>query len=142
VTIVDVNLLLYAYQADSPQHQGAASWLQALFTGEEIIGLSWITLWAFVRISTNPRAWPSPIPVTVVFKIIRDWLAQPGFLIIHPGPRHAALLEQLVTEARAAGPLVSDAALAALAIENGAVLASTDRDFSRFTNLRWVNPIP
>lgn len=142
MTIIDVNVLLYAYQAESPQHQAAASWLQALLAGEEIIGLSWITLWAFVRIGTNPRAWPSPIPVAVVFKIIRDWLAQPGVVIVHPGPRHAELLERLVTECRAHGPLVSDAAVAALAIENGAVLASTDRDFSRFTDLRWVNPVP
>jgi uncharacterized protein len=142
VTIVDVNVLLYAYQADSPQHQAAASWLQDLFAGDDIIGLSWITLWAFVRIGTNPRAWPSPIPVARVFEILRNWLAQPGIVIVQPGPRHAELLERLVTESRAYGPLVSDAAFAALAIENGAVLASTDRDFSRFPDLRWVNPVP
>lgn len=96
----------------------------------------------FVRISTNPKAWSFPIPVHAVFGLIRDWLAQPGDVIVHPGPRHAELLERLVTECRAAGPLVSDAVLAALAIENGAVLASTDRDFSRFPDLRWVNPVP
>jgi toxin-antitoxin system PIN domain toxin len=141
VTIVDVNVLLYAYQADSPQHQAAASWLQNLFAGEDVIALSWITLWAFVRIGTNPRAWPSAIPITRVFEIIRGWLAEPGVVIVHPGPRHAELFERLVTEARAGGSLVSDAALAALALENGAVLASTDRDFSRFTDLRWVNPV-
>jgi len=142
VTIVDASVLLYAYQADSPQHRVAASWLHDLFAGEDTIGLCWITLWAFVRIGTNPRAWPSPIPVGTVFEIIRDWLAQPGVVIVHPGPRHAELLERLVTQSRAAGSLVSDAALAALAVENGAVLASTDQDFSRFADLRWVNPVP
>jgi|SRR6185437_4963953 len=140
--VVDVNVLLYAYQADSPQHQAAADWLSALFAGDEIIGLPWMTLWAFLRISTNQRAWPSPMPVALAFKCVREWLAQSGVVIIHPGPRHAELLERLVTECRVAGALVSDAALAALAIENGAVLASTDRDFSRFHDLRWVNPVP
>jgi len=103
-----------------------------------MIGLSWLTLWAFIRISTNPRSWPSPVAAGAVFEVVRSWLAQPGVVIIHPSPRHLELLEQLVTEGQATGPLVSDAALAALAIENGAVLASTDRDFSRFPGLRWL----
>jgi toxin-antitoxin system PIN domain toxin len=142
VTIPDVNLLLYACEADAPQHSAAVSWMEQLFAGSDVIGLPWITLWAFVRLSTNPRVWPIPMPPAMAFQHIRNWLAQPGVVIVHPGPRHAELLERLVTEARASGPLVSDAVIAALAIENGAVLASTDRDFSRFTDLRWVNPVP
>jgi toxin-antitoxin system PIN domain toxin len=142
MTILDVNLLLYAYEADSPQHPAAISWLEQLFAGSDVIGLAWITLWAFVRLSTNPRVWPKPMSATAAFQHIRDWLAVPGVVIVQPGPRHLELLERLVSENRAAGPLVSDAALAALAIENGAVLASTDRDFSRFPDLRWVNPVP
>lgn len=134
--------MLYASELDSPRQQAAASWLKELFAGNDTIGLPWSTLWAFVRLSTNPRVWPTPMPAVVAFRHVREWLAQPGVIILHPGPRHAELLERLVTEGRAAGALVSDAALAALAIQNGAVLASTDRDFSRFPNLRWVNPIP
>lgn len=139
--IIDVNVLLYAYQADSPQHRAAKEWLENLFAGEEIIGIPWVTLWAFLRISTNPRAWPSPMPAETALQHIHEWLTQPGVIAVNPGPRHLELLERLVTEDRATGPLVSDAALAAMAIENGAVLASTDRDFSRFTQLRWINPI-
>jgi uncharacterized protein len=142
VTIVDVNLLLYASQADAPQHRAALAWLRDLFAGSDQIGLPWITLWAFVRLSTNSRVWPQPMPVETAFEHIREWLSQPGVVIVQPGPRHAELLERLVIENRAIGALVSDAVLAALALENGAVLASTDRDFSRFPNLRWVNPIP
>ncbi len=142
MTIVDVNVLLYACQADSPQHPAAASWLEQLFAGWDVIGLAWITLWAFVRLTTSPRVWPRPMAAAKAFQQIRDWLAQPGVVIVNPGPRHAELLERLVTENRAAGPLVTDAVLAALTIENGAVLASTDQDFSRFKDLRWINPVP
>jgi len=141
VIIVDANILVYAYNADAPQHAAAASWLDDLFGGPEIIGLPWMTLWAFLRIVTSPRLWPNPKSAQEAFQIVREWLAQPGVFIIHPGQRHVELLERLVTEHRAAGPLVSDAALAALALENGAVLASTDRDFSRFPDLRWGNPL-
>lgn len=126
---------------DSPRQHAAASWLKELFAGNDTIGLPWTTLWAFIRLSTNPRVWPTPMPVAVAFRHVREWLAQPGVVIIHPGPRHAELLERVVNEGRATGALVSDAVLAALAIENGATLASTDRDFSRFTQLRWINPI-
>jgi toxin-antitoxin system PIN domain toxin len=141
LTIVDVNLLLYASEMDSPHQHAAASWLKELFAGNDTIGLPWITLWAFVRLSTNPRVWPTPMPIAVAFRHVREWLAQPGVVTVHPGPRHAELLERVANEGRATGALVSDAVLAALAIENGATLASTDRDFSRFTELRWINPI-
>ena len=140
--LLDANILLYAYNADSPQQEAAARWLEELLGGTEVIGLPWTTLWAFLRICTNPRVWPNPKSAPEAFQIVREWLAQPGVILVHPGLRHAELLERFVTEHRAAGPLVSDAALAALAFENGAVLASTDRDFSRFAGLRWVNPLP
>ena len=142
MTILDANILLYAYNKDAPNHAAAARWLKLLFNGSEAIGLPWITLWAFLRISTNPRVWAKPKPAKEAFEIVRDWLAMPGVIVLQPGPRHVELLERLVIENRAAGPLTTDAALAALAIENGATLASTDRDFSRFSDLRWVNPLP
>lgn len=141
MTIIDVNLLFYAYQEDFPQHAPAAAWLKQLFAGPETVGLAWTTLWAFVRLSTSPRVLPKPMTGAAAFDQIRNWLSQPGVVIIHPGPHHMELLERLVTESNAAGPLVSDAVLAALALEHNATLASTDRDFSRFGNLRWINPI-
>ena len=106
-----------------------------------MVGLPWITVWAFLRLVTNVRVWPKPISVDDAFAAIHEWLARPNLAIIHPGARHIELLEKLVRDGNASGSLASDAALAALALENGATLASTDRDFSRFPGLRWVNPL-
>ncbi len=142
MTIIDANVLLYAYNADAPQHGVAMAWLEALFQSEETIGLPWATLWAFLRISTNQRVWPNPMPIERAFGLIRAWLAEPGVSILHPGPRHAEILERLLSESRASGAMVSDAVMAALALEYGATLASSDRDFSRFPGIRWVNPVP
>jgi len=141
MTIIDANVLLYAYNADAPQQSAAARWLKELLESGEAVALPWVTVWAFVRICTNSRIWDKPRPAREAFAIINEWLAQPGVTILQPGPRHAELLELLVIEHGAIGPLVTDAVLAALAIENGAVLASTDQDFRRFQGLRWINPL-
>jgi uncharacterized protein len=141
MTILDANILIYAYNEDAPQHRAVAEWLQQLFNSPEMIGFPWTTLWAFLRISTNARAWPKPVSVDDAFAAVHEWLDRPNVAIVHPGPQHPELLERLVREGGASGPLVSDAALAALALENGAALASTDRDFSRFPGLRWVYPL-
>lgn len=139
--IVDANLLLYAYNADAPQQTAAARYLTGLFDGGEAVALPWLTICAFVRIATNARLWANPLPPQRVFAIIDEWLAQPGVIVLHPGPRHAGILKRLMVEHRATGPLVMDAVLAALAIENGAWLASSDQDFRRFPELRWLNPL-
>jgi uncharacterized protein len=141
LTLIDANLLLYAYDADAPQHAAAAAWLQGIFRENEPLGLPWVTLWAFVRIATNARLWPNPKTVDEAFRVVRELVNQPGVVIVNPGARHRELLEKLIQDHRASGPLVSDAVLAALAIENGATLASSDQDFSRFTELRWINPL-
>ncbi len=141
MTIIDANVLLYAYNADAPQHKAAAQWLASLLKSAEPIGLPWATVWAFIRISTNSRIWSHPRSTEDVFAIIREWLAQPGVVLLNPGPLHAEILEKLVDDYGAIGPLVTDAVLAALAIEHGAVLASTDQDFRRFPDVRWVNPL-
>jgi hypothetical protein len=141
MTIIDANLLLYAYNADAPQQRTAAKWLAKLLKSDETIALPWITVWAFIRISTNSRVWANPRPAKEAFEIVGEWLAQPGVVQLHPGPLHAEILEKLVSECGATGPLITDAVLAALAIEYGAILASTDQDFRRFPNLRWLNPL-
>lgn len=141
MTVVDANILLYAYNADAPEHSRACSWLKALFASREWIGLPWLCLWAFLRISTNPRLFPRPLAPAESFKIVRGWLDVPRVRVVEPGPRHADILERLVTECQAAGSLLTDAALAALAIEQGAVLASSDRGFRRYPELRWTNPL-
>lgn len=141
MTILDINILLYAHDPESPQHLAARAWLDNLIVSPEVIGLPWLTIWGFVRISTNQRIRPHPKAAADAFQRVREWLAQPGVILVQPGARHLELLERLVIEGQAAGPLLTDAALAALALENGASLASTDRDFSRFPGLRWINPL-
>jgi toxin-antitoxin system PIN domain toxin len=98
-------------------------------------------MWAFIRISTNSRIWANPKSARDAFVIIGEWLRQPGVVPLHPGPRHAEILEKLISDHGATGPLVTDAVLAALAMENGALLVSTDQDFRRFPTLRWLNPL-
>jgi uncharacterized protein len=141
VTILDANVLLYAYNADAPQQPVAARWLAELLEGDDAIGLPWLTVWAFIRIATNSRTWTTPLSTTEVFAIVDGWIAQPGVVVLQPGPRHAEILKRLVIDHAVTGALVTDAVLAALAIENGAVLASTDQDFRRFPELRWTNPL-
>ena len=141
MTIVDANLLLYAYNADAPQQPVAARRLKEIFESGETIALPWMSLWAFVRISTNSRIWNNPRSAKDAFALIREWLAQPGVVVLQPGPRHAEILESLVVDHGATDALLTDAALAALAIENGAALASTDQDFRRFPEPRWLEPL-
>ena len=141
MTIIDANLLLYAYNADAPQQKASALWLQELLESGEIIGLPWVTMWAFIRISTNSRIWENPRSAGDAFVVIGEWLRQPGVVPVNPGPRHAEILERLISDHGATGPLVTDAVLAALAMENGALLASTDQHFRRFPTLRWLNPL-
>jgi uncharacterized protein len=141
MTLIDANLLLYAYNADAPEQGAAARWLTELLESGETVALSWVVAWAFVRICTNHRIWDNPKPAKEAFAIIGEWLTQPNVVMLRPGPRHWELLERLVTEHHATGPSVTDAVLAAFAMENGATLASTDQDFSRFRGLRWINPL-
>lgn len=139
--LLDANILLYAYNADAPQHQAVAQWLTALVDSGETLGLPISTIWAFLRISTNSRIWPNPLAADKAFEILNEWLSHPGVVVINPGPRHVELLERVVAEYSAAGALLSDAVLAAMALENGATLASTDQDFRRFASIRWINPL-
>ena len=139
--LLDANLLLYAYDADAPQHPAATAWLEKTIRGSETIGLPWVAIWAFLRVTTNARLWPKPKTLDEAFDAVRDLVRQPGVVIVNPGTRHGEILEKLVREHRATGSMVSDAVLAALALENGATLASSDQDFSRFRDLRWINPL-
>ncbi len=141
MTVIDANLLVYAYNADVPQQRAAACWLTDLFESGEPIGLPWVSIWAFLRICTNPRICNNPLPAKDALQIVGEWLAVPGVILLHPGPRHWELVQRLIVEHKATGPLVTDAVLAALALENGALLASTDQDFARFKGLRWTNPL-
>lgn len=139
--LVDANLLLYATDARSPRHAAARPWLEQQLSGDETIALAWIVLLAFVRLSTHPHVFARPLAAERAFDVVGRWLAQPCTVIVHPGERHATVMRQLLRPFGTAGNLVNDAHLAALAIENGAELNSCDADFSRFSGLRWINPL-
>lgn len=141
MTILDANILIYSTNTDDPSYVPINAWLKRLFESPETVGFPWVTIWAYLRITTDPRIWKHPKRMADAIAHVRTWLDQPGATLIHPGPRHAEVLEDLVTKRHVVGPLVSDAALAAIAIEHGATFASTDRDFARFEGLRWVNPL-
>lgn len=139
--IVDANLLLYAYDSNAAEHPAASAWLNQLFDSEENIGLPWVVIWAFIRVSTNPRLLRAPRPLPEIFSIVSEWLNAPHIMVINPSPRHTAILERLLADYGVVGPLVTDAVIAALAIEHGATVASTDQDFRRFPEVRWINPL-
>jgi len=106
-----------------------------------LVRFSWLTVWAFLRIATNPRVFERPLSMAEAEYHVSSWLAQPVAGILEPGERHWEILQQLTAQGQASGPLVMDAALAAIAIEHGATLCTTDRDFARFPGLTWTNPI-
>ncbi len=137
----DANLLLYAYHPRAEQHEASRTWLEAALSGSELVQFAWLTLRAFLRISTNPRAFEEPLSIAEATTTISSWLARPNAVVVQAGERHWEILRHLLDVSQSAGPLVTDAALAALAIEHGATLHTTDRDFSRFPGLNWTNPI-
>lgn len=139
--LVDANLLLYAYHPKAEQHEAARAWLEAALSGSPFVRFAWLTLWAFLRISTNPRAFERPLSASEAGAAVSSWLAQPGVGIVEPGERHWEILQKLMKSGQTSGPLVMDAVLAALAIEHGATLHTTDRDFTRFAGLKWTNPL-
>jgi toxin-antitoxin system PIN domain toxin len=141
VLIPDVNLLIYAYKSDAPEHHTARSWWETALAGNEPVGLSWMVILGFIRIITSRNVVVNPIAPTKAIGHVRSWLDQPPAQIVQPGPRHLDLLESLATSAGVAGRLTTDLHLAALAIEHQAALHSNDSDFLRFPGLRWVNPL-
>jgi uncharacterized protein len=141
VILIDANLLLYAYHPRAEQHERSRAWLEAVLSGPDVVRFAWLTLWAFLRIATNARVFDRPLSTSEAADAISSWLAQPVAGILEPGERHWDILRDLVSDGQAAGPLVMDAVLAAIAIEHGATVCTTDRDFSRFPRLRWTNPL-
>ncbi len=139
--LVDANLLLYAYNTDAPEHERARTWLEASLSSPVPFALSWQTITAFVRISTNIRAFPQPLSTKEVVEIVGEWMERPNVIVLHESERHWEILARLLNEGQISGALVMDAHLAALAIEHGATLATTDRDFARFANINTTNPL-
>jgi uncharacterized protein len=139
--VVDVNLLVYAVNQDSPDHQKAKAWLETAISGPETVGLPWIVLLAFLRLTTRSGLFQKPLSVAAAFELIDTWLQQPSVAVPEPTARHLQTMRDLLLPLSTGGNLTSDAYLAALAVEHGAELCSTDNDFARFNRLRWRNPL-
>lgn len=136
----DINALVYAYDATSRHHASAKTWWEGLMNNPQMVGLAWVVLLGFIRITTNPRIFQTPYSPDQTLTIIESWLEQPHVRIIQPSDGHFVLLSGLLREASTAGNLTTDAHLAALAIERGLVLHTTDADFARFPGLKWKKP--
>jgi uncharacterized protein len=141
VILCDVNVLVYAFDETSPHHDRYSSWLADLMSGEQLYRASDLVLSGFLRIVTNPRIFNRPASMDDALEFTDRIRHDPACLQVRPGPRHWGIFTRLCREAGVRGDLVPDAYLAALAIESGAELASADRGFARFPNLRWRHPL-
>ena len=139
--LVDANLLLHAYNPGSVEHHASRAWLERTWSGTDFVLFAWLSLWAFLRISTNTRVFEHPLSIDEAEAIVSSWLAQPTVGVLEPADRHWDILRVLARDGQVTGPLLMDAVLAAIAIEHGATLCTTDRDFARFPGLAWTNPI-
>jgi len=139
--IVDANLLLYARNATDEHHERAREWLVAALNGSTRVGLPWCSLTAFVRIATNPRAFPQPLSPAEAASQVELWLDAPRAWLAEPTTGYRHVFTALVRKHEVRGPLVPDAHLAALAIDHGVPVASNDADFARFDQIQWINPL-
>ena len=139
--LVDANLLIYAIDKDSPHHPRARPWLEEQLSGTTVVGLAWVVILAFIRITTRPGILGKPLPPERALAYVHEWLDQPYVTAIGPGENHWAILRNLLRTTGTAGNLVSDAHLAAMAIEQGASIYSTDHDFKRFPGVDHLDPL-
>jgi hypothetical protein len=139
--VPDVNLLIYAYDTTSPFHAAATAWWRNCLSGDEPVGLAPVVLFGFVRISTHPRVFLHPLTAAESAAIVRSWLEQPVARVLEPSPGHVLEALNLLEMVGTAGNLVTDAQIAALALEHDAILHTADADFLRFPGLRWTNPL-
>ena len=139
--LVDANILLYAEDSLQSRHQQARAWWDGQLSGTGVVCLCWTVLSAFIRIGTNPRVFEHPLSLEQALARVQSWLDQPCTRVIRPTERHWTVFKQMLTDGQTVANLVTDAHLAALAIEHGCELASTDSDFARFPKLKWRNPL-
>jgi uncharacterized protein len=139
--LVDANILLYAVDENSPQHDRARRWLEDALNGTRRVGLPWMSLTAFLRIATHPRALRDPLSAEDAWTYVDDWLDAPAAWVPQAGRSHRDILGRLVRDLDLRGNLVTDAALAALCVEHGLSIVSADSDFARFRELTWINPV-
>lgn len=139
--LVDANLLLYAEDSLSPQHDAAREWWDAQLSDSAPVGLCWSVLTAYIRIGTNARLHRRPLTLKEAVERVQSWLDQPCVRVLTPSDSHWSVFQRMLRAGNATANLVSDAHLAALAVEHNCVLCSTDADFARFRGLKWRNPL-
>ena len=138
--LVDLNVLLYIVNEDAAEHERVRKWWQRTLDADEPVGLAWITVLGFLRVSTRSGVFPSPLSVPAACDQIDDWLSLPNVQLVQESAHHRSVLRELLEQVGTAGNLTSDAHLAAMAICRDATLVSCDHDFRRFLKLRWENP--
>lgn len=139
--LLDANILLYAVDSTSPFHGRTRHWLESHLNGASRVGLPWLSLTAFIRISTNPRALREPLSIRQAWSFVEDWLAAAATWIPAPGRGHQQILGRLLADLDLRANLGTDAVLAALCIEHGLQIVSADSDFARFDEITWINPL-
>jgi uncharacterized protein len=141
VILIDVNILIYAVDADSSHHRVVAPWFEGVLNRAGLVGLPWIVIQAFLRITTRAGLLRTPLAVEDAVTYCQSWLDLPSVRILAPGDRHWPIFRNLLLTVGTAGNLTSDVHLAALALENGCTICSTDNDFKRFPGVRHLNPL-
>jgi hypothetical protein len=137
----DINLLLYAHNPHAAHHQKAFDWWNQCLAGNEGVALAWVVVLGFVRVATHPKVFERPMPVADATERVAEWLTLPHVHLVHPAQTHFQTWSSLLQQIGTAGNLTTDAHLAALAIERGLILQTTDADFARFRGLKWHNPL-
>lgn len=138
--LVDANVLLYSVDEDSPFHAAARDWMVDALNGAQRVAIPWQSLWAFVRIVTNPRAIARPLSPREAWEHVEDWLDAPATWVPAPGRGHREILGAMLVDRDLRAGLVSDAVLAAICVEHGLAVVSADSDFARFPEVEWMNP--
>jgi toxin-antitoxin system PIN domain toxin len=137
----DVNVLVYAHREDSARHADYLNWLHGILNSDTAFGISDLVLSGFLRVVTHPRVFGDPTPLDLAMQFADSLRNHPNAVTLAPGERHWNIFHRLCREVNARGNLIADAYLAALAIESGAEWITTDRDYARFSGLRWKHPL-
>ena len=139
--IPDINLLMYAYDSTSPSHKRAAQWWTSCLSGSTPVGMAWMVALGFIRLWTNSRVFANPMPIALATAHVESWLDRRTVSILNPGPRHAELVFGFLRAEGKGGNLITDAHLAALAVEFRGTIHTADTDFLRFSGVPWRNPL-
>jgi len=141
VVVPDINLLVYAYNRAAPEHVRARLWWEELLSSDTPVAIPWVVTLGFIRLMSHPAVLQQPLSLSSCAGHVHEWFSCPNVRTVDPGRRHWSILVRLLSRLHAAGNLITDAHLAAIAMEYNAELHSNDADFVRFAGLNWVNPL-